>query len=486
MYRKIVLILLIVLIPLTGIYAWARYDAEIAALQADASDWLNAWLTRQPVRRFLAHAAESVGIRLADRGNRLEASGFIEAPTVSIAAEQSGRIAAITVSEGDRVRAGMALVYLDDALLKAQFKRTQAELAVAEANLSRLEAGARAEEIQKAEALVRQAEAAEAAAYVTWQDAILLRNNQQELDMQINLAQSQIENAAYRVNGAAASKDAAELSMDAQARLTGILQDGVDYAKTLPNGYRVSGHFSFGSGEIEQASNRWNQATNNWWKSWITLDTAALEKEQAEQYLLDLTAMRDDPQSLETQIDQTASNYRAAQSDTEAARVQLQWLEAGATAEQVQAARAKVDQARAKVDTVAAQLGKSVLVAPVDGWVTERAAQPGEMAQPNIPLLTIADLEEASLTIYVPEDEIGRVVIGQPVDVRVDSFPDRIFSGQVSYIAAEAEFTPKPVQTARERVNMVFAVKVDLPNPDHELKGGMPADATLTFGEDER
>jgi multidrug resistance efflux pump len=101
------------------------------------------------------------------------------------------------------------------------------------------------------------------------------------------------------------------------------------------------------------------------------------------------------------------------------------------------------------------------------------------MAAAGATLMTIANLDEVTLTIYIPEDEIGKVKVGQTVEVSVDSFPNKVFEGRVSYIASEAEFTPKNVQTKKERVNMVFAVKVKVPNPEHELKPGMPADAVI-------
>ena len=99
---------------------------------------------------------------------------------------------------------------------------------------------------------------------------------------------------------------------------------------------------------------------------------------------------------------------------------------------------------------------------------------------PGAPLLTIADLGAVSLTIYVPEDQLGKVQLGQPVSVTVDAYPDRVFKGKVTFVSGQAEFTPKNVQTKEERVSMVFAVKVALPNPDHALKPGMPADAVLS------
>jgi multidrug resistance efflux pump len=98
--------------------------------------------------------------------------------------------------------------------------------------------------------------------------------------------------------------------------------------------------------------------------------------------------------------------------------------------------------------------------------------------------MTLADLEQLTLTIYIPEDQLGWVQIGQPVSVTVDAYPDRVFVGTVTHIASEAEFTPKNVQTREERVSMVFAVKVALSNKDHALKPGMPADAVVSDGRD--
>ena len=93
--------------------------------------------------------------------------------------------------------------------------------------------------------------------------------------------------------------------------------------------------------------------------------------------------------------------------------------------------------------------------------------------------MTIANLEEVKLTVYIPENRYGRIQLGQQVDVQVDSYPGQVYKGTVVYISSEAEFTPRNVQTKEERVNTVFAVKILIPNPDHDLKPGMPADATI-------
>ena len=414
-----------------------------------------------------------------DTPAQIQGSGYIEASDVSVAAELGGRIRFIAVDEGDSVTAGMVLVRLDDALLQAQLKRALAHLRVAQASLARVEAGARPEEIRRVEALAAQAEAAERAARQSWQDATALRDNPQDLEAQIDLARTRLETARYQLAGAAAGKDAAEFSMDSLGRLTGILNSGVDYSKTFPNGYTASGHITFGSGEINQASDQWNQATNAWWQSWIGLDSRSLEVRQAGQYLRDLEAMRDDPQALKAQVARAEAVYRTAQAATQAAAAQLALVKSGATGAQKEAARAQVAQAQARADRAAAQLDKMVLRSPVGGVVTQRVAHLGEMAAPNAPLLTVADLAEVTLTVYVPEDEIGRVAVGQATRVTVDSFPGQAFDGQVSFISNEAEFTPKNIQTPKERVNMMFAVKIDIPNPGRDLKAGMPADAVI-------
>jgi HlyD family secretion protein len=125
------------------------------------------------------------------------------------------------------------------------------------------------------------------------------------------------------------------------------------------------------------------------------------------------------------------------------------------------------------------QVDKMSLTSPLSGLVSNRAIHVGETASPGATLMTIANLEEVKLTVYIPENRYGRIQLGQQVDVEVDSYPGQVYQGQVVYISSEAEFTPRNVQTKEERVNTVFAVKILIPNPDRDLKPGMPADATI-------
>ena len=101
------------------------------------------------------------------------------------------------------------------------------------------------------------------------------------------------------------------------------------------------------------------------------------------------------------------------------------------------------------------------------------------MVAPNATVLSVTNLDTVKLTIYVPETQIGQIKLGDAIPVSVDSFPEKTFTGKVIFINSQAEFTPRIVQTKSERVNTVFQVKLEIPNPDFDLKPGMPADATL-------
>ena len=96
-------------------------------------------------------------------------------------------------------------------------------------------------------------------------------------------------------------------------------------------------------------------------------------------------------------------------------------------------------------------------------------------------MLVIANLDKMTLTIYVPEDQYGKINLGQEYPITVDSFPGQVFMGKVTHIADQPEFTPRNVRTVQGRKNTVYAVRLPIPNPDHALKPGMPADVTLTF-----
>ena len=400
----------------------------------------------------------------------LVASGFIEAEEINIAPELGGRVVELLVDEGDEVEAGQVLVRLDGALLEAQSEVAQAALDMAEAGLAQARAGARPEQIRQAEAALAQAEAARDGAYQAWQDLIAIRDNPQELDAQITLARAQVAVAEAGLARTTALKDAAEIADDAFQEGMEALAEAKEELEKIPEPYRPT---------LPGMQLDFHLIPNAYWKSWVGVNMVQAGLDGAQAALSNLYAIRNNPQELNCQVDAAETQYRVAEAAIKMAQAQLDALRAGATEEEIAAVEAQVEQAQAALDALMVYRDKLTIVAPIGGLVLERCINEGELAAPGATLLTLGDLDDVILTIYVPENKLGYVFIDQQVEVRVDSFPERIFTGTVVAIAHEAEFTPRNVQTQEERVNMVFAVDVSIPNPDHALKPGLPADATI-------
>ena len=172
----------------------------------------------------------------------------------------------------------------------------------------------------------------------------------------------------------------------------------------------------------------------------------------------------------------------AARHALRAARERVQLLRAGPRPEAVAAAEAQVAEARAAATLARARLDETRLTSPITGVVLRKNMEVGEMASPGTPILTLMDPGDIWLRAYVPETDIGRLKVGQPATITVDAFPGRRFDGAISEIASEAEFTPKNVQTKKERVNLVFRIKITARNPAGVLKPGLPADAEIHAG----
>jgi len=376
----------------------------------------------------------------------LTASGYIEGEEVTVAPEIQGLIADVTVERGDDVSAGDVVVLLDDATLASQRVEAQAALSVANAELDRVRAGAREEDIAAARASLQEAQATLDGARQAVLNAREVISSPLSLDAQIHDARTQVDLALQNV-------ELQEADLEETKIKHGVyVGQGGDVARTWDL-------------QLEAAEAR--------------LAQAEADLSGARAYLGSLLDIRSNPLSLEAELHSAQAEYEQAVAGVSAAEARLAELEAGAADEDVALAQAQVAQAEAGVALIDAQLDLLTLHAPMDGIVSTRSAQAGETAMAGRPLLTIANLDEVTLVLYIPENRIGQVKIGQAVEVTVDSFPDRVFIGGIDSIAGEAEFTPRNVQTQEERVNLVFAVDVTIPNPDHELKPGMPADATI-------
>jgi len=181
--------------------------------------------------------------------------------------------------------------------------------------------------------------------------------------------------------------------------------------------------------------------------------------------------------------DRAQTALQVARSEDAEAREQLKLVVAGPRREQIDAARARLDAAGSAVRTLDATLAQMVIVAPFRGVITVRNHQRGEIVGAGSPVVTLLDRDDRWVRIYVPEDRLGAVRLGQRASITTDTFRGKRYAGVVSTIASEAEFTPKTVQTREERVKLVYAVKVRIvDDPGYDLKPGMPADVTLETG----
>jgi HlyD family secretion protein len=147
----------------------------------------------------------------------------------------------------------------------------------------------------------------------------------------------------------------------------------------------------------------------------------------------------------------------------------------------VHAAEAAARNASATLKLNEIILGYTVLRAPFDGVILTRQSELGEVMLPSAPVVTLADLDHVWVRAYLNETDLGKVHFGQPAAITADSFPGRTFKGRISFIASQAEFTPKSVETHAQRVTLVYRVKIDIFNPTHELVPGMPVDARIRF-----
>ncbi len=401
-------------------------------------------------RRFTLPFFSAVRAPAEKPAGEFTVSGTFEATKIRVMPEVSARVMDVLVDEGEDVQAGQVVAHLDPGDLPERISEAQAALDAAEAQLADLKAQPLPGKVNIARAQVAQAEANLRAARIRLQAARAALENPVELDSQIARAEAQLPLLEGKLEEARAQKKAAEVEREF-------------YASQVTEEGRHRHAIAEKLVAAAQANLRAVQA-----------DIAGTRRLIA--FLKDI---RQNPLALQAQVHRAEGEVRLAEAQLDVARKALLLAQAPARAEEVAAAQARVDQARAMLALLQAQLERYTLTAPVSGRVLSRAAEPGETVQAGTALLEIGDVSVLELTVFVPEPDLGRVYLGQPVQVRVDTYPDRVFEGRVVWIADEAEFTPRNVQTREDRMETVYRVKVRVSNQDDILKPGMPADATF-------
>ena len=204
----------------------------------------------------------------------------------------------------------------------------------------------------------------------------------------------------------------------------------------------------------------------------INMELARQDKERAEElYRQDATTKKlyDDAIG---RYDLTVTQYNSTKENLAKVKTIIR-------PEEIEQAQANLKKAVSMVDLLKQNIEDCKVHAPSDGFVSKKFVEEGENAVMGGSLLRLSNLETVNLVIYIPETELAKVKLGQEADITIDAFKDKNYKGKIIFISPEAEFTPKNIQTPDERTKLVFAIKIEIPNPQFELKPGLPADATL-------
>ena len=446
--------------------------------------------------------------------SQLNASGTIEATDVNVAPEEAGKVKDVLTDEGQTVKAGDALLHLDDSLLQAQKEQAVAALNVAQAAATTADAALASAQNQYN--LTMQASLKTNDTLTTqW-----LTNRPSDFNVpQWYFTQSE-QTAAAQTEVAAAQK----ALTDAQNNLTAIETSaaGSGFVQIETNLANAEASYNVANNLNNFAQNGTNidQLTRFGLYQLAKQNRQPIAKQDSRDYLINSSNIDQDIKDYSLQLfDDAKSNLRDAQNayndaltsegakDVQKARANVTLeqeryntaldyvtdvqtgsnspavINAQAALNQAKAADAQaqsgVQQAQASVDLINTQLTKLTVYAPMDGVILTRNVEPGEYVQPGADALTMADIRHLTITVYVPEDLYGKISLGMPATMKADSFPGEVFNAQVSYISDQAEYTPRNVQTVEGRSSTVYAIKLTVSNPQGQLKPGMPADVTF-------
>lgn len=407
--------------------------------------------------------------------DQLTASGTFSALETNIAAEISGKVTEISINEGDEVEVGQTLFKIDDEVIQAQYDQAEAAVIAAEAAV---------------ETATNQAASADAQYQLALQAALL-----QELP----ILEAQWSTATADNYQPAWYFGKNELIAAAQ---TGVENAEDSLATALADLEKEQSNAS--SKDFTAAENRLAVAQNELTVAISTLNLvnasqddelkAPAEKNKTAAQAEFDSALAEYERFLTTStadaIVQARSRVAVAQANLNNARSNLLSLQTGEKSLQVIAAKAAADAAASGVKQAQAavvqaqqalalaqlQLDRAAVKSPIEGVVMTRNIEIGDLVMAGGTVMRIAQLDTLNLVVYLPEDQYGQVSIGDSVSIEVDSFPNKVFSGEIVHIADEAEYTPKNVQTESGRKATVYAVKIQVENADHKLKPGMPAD----------
>ncbi len=402
-------------------------------------------------------------------------TGFIQGTQVEIAAQVGGHITDVDVQEGDTVQAGQKIATIEDDVMQAQIAAADANVAAAQAQLALLQAGARSEEIQRAQARAAQAQAALDAATQALADVQSVRANPQALVIGQAQADARAKVAAQQLVAAQNQAWAADEMNKFWEDQTRSLWDGVDIK--LPRGGTL--HFDTPLSRQLYVQQQWQQAGNAAWQAWAGVAQAQANADTATANLKDISEQLANPIALDAHVNDARAAKEQAAAALQQAQAALQILRDGASPAQIQAARAAVDEARAARATLDQTLGHYEITAPQAGTIANVYYRVGETALPGVALAELQAPDDLTLRVYVPMSVLDRIQVGQSISVRVDGLESQTFTGTLSRIGDQAEFTGRQAQTDSERNAQLVAVEIALRDNQGQLKAGMPASVSF-------
>ena len=364
----------------------------------------------------------------SEDSSSLLVSGTIEATEIQLSFRVPGVLNKRLVDEGNTVSKGQLIAALDDSDQLIGLSGAKANIAYAQAVLAEMTAGSRPQEIERAKARVMQAKAA------------LLELNNGNRPQEIGRAHADLARAQAAENAA-------------EALLNQAKADFQRY-KTLYQSKSVS------KNKYDIYQTRFITSQNSWKEAVEHISSAR-----------EVLSLQQDGPRIE-KIHQAEAVLKMAQEE-------YSLIKAGPRTEEIDKAKARVQSAAANLKQAEQQLLYTKIHAPMAGVILSKSAEPGEYLNPALSVVTIGDIHHPWLRAYINEKNLGKIQLGQTVNVHTDSFPDKTYKGKISFINNKAEFTPKTVQTFEERVKLMFRIKISLENPEGELKPGMPANAVI-------
>ena len=411
---------------------------------------------------------------------QLKASGTIEAVTVNISPEMAGKVKEVLVVEGQSVMTGDPLLSLDDSLLVAQRAVASAQVDSANAALNTAQAAYATAQQQYDMSLTNALAAEQATRLTVWKDT---------KPTEFNLPVWYFSKAE-RVTAAQAEVGSASQALQDELQKLDDIQSRAGSTQFL----QVEAQLAQARLAFQNARDVFD-ATNGASDSQDLRDAAQIVLDDAELALEDAQTEYDDALTTDgaTDVIEARANAVIAQEIYDNAVDNLRALQTGADSQQVLTASKTLDQVKAALDQAQtavrtadanlalldAQMKKLTVHASIDGTILTRNVEPGEFVQPGAIALTLANLNDLTITVYVPEDQYGNIKLGQEANVTVDSFPSETFDAVVVHIADQAEFTPRNVQTVQGRSSTVYAIKLRVTDSEGKLKIGMPADVVF-------